>query len=59
MYGCTVMRGFEEIARDVDAFREKWGMGFPEWWDEVPEEDKRRMTARDYALDILGIDENG
>ena len=44
---------------DIDAFRNRWAMGFPAYWDETPDREKRRLTSREYMRDILGIDEDG
>ena len=40
---------------DVDAFRKRWGMGEID----LEDADKRRLTAREYVTDILGIGYDG
>lgn len=46
-----------EIANgDVDAFRARWAM---EELSGVDDAEKRRITAREYMADVLGIDHDG
>ncbi len=53
----TIAHDQWEIANgNVDAFRERWGMESLEWMEEA---EKRRITAREYILDVLGIDHDG
>ena len=40
----------------VDAFRARWGM---DELADMPDWEKRRITAREYVTDILGIDHDG